>query len=215
MNFPEKHIPIGLHKHEQEVQKTKMRKHNHDFTETHKKQFASEYHANYNKAQDPSSLRQALSAKELQQKVVDLRKSHVVLGEDFNAMRSIAQTDYQSKKGGLVKPANDNVAIRRTNFQLGNAGGDMASMYQQSFVPHTAQRSESDGALMKDLRGNYFDKYIVSYNSNSQSLYSWTRSSYLCKHDGSFIQRSTSRLQTASDLEPQSSKESLPNWTAG
>jgi hypothetical protein len=132
INFPEKHIPIGLHKHEQEVQKTKMRKHNHDFTETHKKQFASEYHANYNKAQD------------------------------LNAMRSIAQTDYQSKKGGFVKPANDNVAIRRTNFQLGNAGGDMASMYQQSFVPHAAQRSESDGALMKDLRGNYFDKYIVS-----------------------------------------------------
>jgi len=167
-NFPEKHIPIGLHKQEQEEQKNKMRKHNHDFTETHKKQFASEYHANYNKLNDPSCLKQALSARELQQKVVDLRKSHVVLGEDFNPMKSIAQIDYQSKKGGLVKPANDNVNIRRTNFQLGNASNDMASMYQQSFVPHAAQRSESQGALMKDLRATHFSlgQEAPTYSSN-------------------------------------------------
>lgn len=155
INFPEKHIPVGLHKHEQEVQKNKMRKHNHDFTETSKKQFASEYHANY-KANDPQSLKQALSARELQQKVVDLRKSHVVLGEDFNPMRSIAQIDYQSKKTGLVKPANDNVNIRRTNFQLGTAPADLASMYQQSFVPHATQKNEHQGSLMNDLRATHF-----------------------------------------------------------
>jgi len=156
INFQEKHIPIGLHKHEQEVQKNKMRKHNHDFTETSKKHFASEYHANYNKLNDPASLKQALSARELQQKVVDLRKSHVVLGEDFNPMRSVAQIDYQSKKTGLVKPANDNVNIRRTNFQLGTAPANFASMYQENFVPHPSTKSELQGGLMKDLRATHF-----------------------------------------------------------
>jgi hypothetical protein len=156
INFPEKHIPVGLHKQEQEEQKNKMRKHNHDFTETSKKQFASEYHATYNKLNDPASLKQALSARELQQKVVDLRKSHVVLGEDFHPMKSIAQIDYQSKKGGLVKPANDNVNIRRTNFQLGVTPNEFASMYQQSFVPHPAQKSELQGSLMKELRATHF-----------------------------------------------------------
>jgi len=168
INFQEKHIPIGLQKHEQEVQKNKMRKHNHDFTETNKKMFSSEYNNHFNKQYDPKSLKPALSAKELQQKVIDLRKSHVVLGEDFNPMRSIAQIDYQSKKTGLVAPANDNVNIRRTNFQLGVAEPDYASMYQANFVPHPTQKSEYQANLGQDLRATHFSlgQENATYASN-------------------------------------------------
>ena len=157
-DFQEKYIPYGLHKQEQEEQKNKMRKHNHDFTETNKKHFASEYNANYSKTADADSLKQGLTAQELRQKVVDLRKSHVVLGEDFKPMKSIAQTDYVSKQGHILPPANDNVAIRRTNFQLGNEQGDMASIYQSYYVKHPKQKTESLGALGQDLRGI---KYLI------------------------------------------------------
>jgi len=133
-----------------------MRKHNHNFTETDKKHFSSEYHANYNKLTDPTSLKQGLSPEELRQKVVDLRKSHVVLGEDFKPMRSIAQSDYVSKQSHILPPANDNVNIRRTNFQLGNEQGDMASIYQSYYVKHPKQKTESLGALGQDLRGTHF-----------------------------------------------------------
>lgn len=152
--FQEKYIPVGLHKHEQEVQKNKMRKHNHDFTETHKKQFSSEYNANFNKQNDPNSLKQALTSQELRQKVIDLRKSHVVLGEDYKPMQSVAQADYQSKQGSYVAPANDNVNIRRTNFKLGVTQDDYVSMNQQYYVAHPTQKSEFQGALGQDLRGN-------------------------------------------------------------
>jgi len=172
-NFQEKHIPVGLHKQEQEEQKNKMRKHNHDFTETSKKHFSSEYNTNFNKQNDPSSLRQALSAKELQQKVVDLRKSHVILGEDFNPMRSIAQIDYQSKQGGLVAPANDNVNIRKTNFQLGVAPGEFASMYRDNYVAHPPQKSEYQGALIQELRATHFSlgQENPVYSSNMGASY--------------------------------------------
>jgi len=155
-NFQEKHIPMNLHKQEQEEQKNKMRKHNHDFTETHKKQFSSEYNHNYNKQGDPASLKQALTSSELRQKVIDLRKSHVVLGEDYNPMRSIAQIDYQSKQSASVAPANDNVNIRKTNFQLGVAPNEFASMYQQAYVPHPTQQSNYQAALGQDLRATHF-----------------------------------------------------------
>jgi len=156
INFQEKHVSHDQNKMEQEIQKTKMRKHNHDFSETSKKQFSSEYNSHFNKQNDPTSLKQALSAQELKQKVVDLRKSHVVLGGDYNPMKSIAQTDYQSKQGSYVAPANDNVAIRKTNFKLGVAPNEFASMYQQNFVAHPTQKSESQGGLMKDLRATHF-----------------------------------------------------------
>jgi len=156
VNFPEKHVSHDQNKLEQEIQKTKMRKHNHDFAETNKKQFSSEYNSHFNKQNDPNSLKQALSAQELKQKVVDLRKSHVVLGGDYNQMRSIAQTDYQSKQAGYVAPANDNVNIRRTNFKLGVAPNEFASSYQQNFVPHPAQKAELQGGLIKDLRATHF-----------------------------------------------------------
>ena len=144
---------MNLHKQEQEEQKVKMRKHNHDFAETSKKQFSSEYNHNFNKQGDPASLKQALTSSELRQKVIDLRKSHVVLGEDYNPMRSIAQIDYQSKQSAAVAPANDNVNIRKTNFQLGVAPNDFNSMYQQTYVPHPAQQSNYQAALGQDLRG--------------------------------------------------------------
>jgi len=139
-----------------------MRKHNHDFTETNKKHFASEYHAHFNKQVDPNSLKQGLSAQELRQKVVDLRKSSVVLGGDHKPMQSIAQQDFQFRPGTIEKAANDNVNIRRTNFQLGNENGDMASMYQSYFVKHPKAKVESLGALGQDLRGtlNYFENSL-------------------------------------------------------
>lgn len=152
LTFQEKPIPTQQ-KFEQEVQKTKMRKHNHDFAETNKNQFSSEYNKNFNRLTDPASLKQALSAQELKQKVIDLRKSHVVLGGDHRPMHSIAQLDYQSKQGDLVAPANDNVNIRRTNFQLGTAPAEFGSLYQQNFVAHPTQKSELQGSLAKDLRG--------------------------------------------------------------
>ncbi len=152
-DFQEKYIPAGLHKREQEEQKNKMRKHNHDFTETTKKHFSSEYNNNYNKEQDVSSLKQGLTPQELRQKVIDLRKSHVVLGEDYKPMQSLAQADYQSKQAHILPPANDNVNIRRTNFKLGNDQGDLASMYQSYYVKHPKQKTESFEALGQDLRG--------------------------------------------------------------
>jgi len=133
-----------------------MRKHNHDFTETHKKQFNSEYHNNFNKQIDPSNLKQGLSAQELLQKVVDLRKSHVVLGEDFNPMQSIAQKDYQFRAGTIEKACNDNVAIRKTNFQLGVQGPDFNSMYSSYYVPHADSRVELNKELIADLRASHF-----------------------------------------------------------
>jgi len=154
--FQEKYIPVGLHKREQEEQKNKMRKHNHDFTETHKKQFSSEYNNNFNKQIDPNSLKQALTSQELRQKVIDLRKSHVVLGEDYKPMQSVAQADYQSKQSHFVAPANDNVNIRRTNFQFGVTQDEYVSMSQQYFVAHPPQKSNFQGALGQDLRASHF-----------------------------------------------------------
>jgi len=155
-NFTEKYIPIGQQRQEQEEQKNKMRKHNHDFTETNKKHLTSEYHAHFNKQNDPNSLKQGLSPAELRQKVIDLRKSHVVLGGDHKPMQSIAQQDYQFRPGTILPAANDNVNIRRTNFKLGTEQGDMASLYHSEFVKHPKSKPESLGALGQDLRATHF-----------------------------------------------------------
>jgi len=174
VNFPEKHIPMNLHKQEQEVQRSKMRKHNHDFTETQRKMFSSEYNNNFNKANDPNSLKQALTGQEIRQKVIDLRKSHVILGEDYRAMTSIAQGDYTSKQGSFVPPSNDNVNIRRTNFQLGVNKDDFASSYQESFIRHPlSQRANLHESLGKELRSTHFSfgQDAPLYASNSSASF--------------------------------------------
>lgn len=172
-NFQQKHVSIALQKQEQEEQKNKMRKHNHNFNETSKKQFSSEYNTKFNKAIDPENFKQGLTAEQLQQKVVDLRKSHVVLGEDYKPMQSIAQADYTAKPITRIGAANDNVAIRRTNFQLGQTPAQYSSVYQDNFVPHAAQKSEFQGNLGTDLRASHFTlgQEEPMYATNTASAY--------------------------------------------
>ena len=135
--------------------RSKMIKHNHNFTEIEGKQYSSEYNKNYNKEMDPNFLKQGLTGEQLKQKVIDLRKSHVVLGEDVKQMQSIAQKDYVAKQGEGVKPANDNVAIRKTNFELGVNAPEYASMNSTYYVSHGQVKADRTvfEALRQDLRG--------------------------------------------------------------
>jgi hypothetical protein len=138
-----------------------MIKHNHNFTEIEGKQYSSEYNKNFNKEMDPQFLKQGLSGEQLKQKVVDLRKSHVVLGEDVKKMQSVAMHDYVPKNTEGVKPANDNVAIRRTNFELGVNQPEYASMSSTYYVEHPNVKADRTvfEALRQDLRGEYFFRF--------------------------------------------------------
>jgi hypothetical protein len=133
-----------------------MIRHNHDFTETHNKNYSSVYNATFNKEIDPAHLRQGLTGDQLKQKVVELRKSHVVFGADQHPMKTIAMNDYQSKAGDLLKPANDNVAIRKTNFVLGTNKNEYSTTHNDFY---SEQELPKDNyamfeALKTDLRGN-------------------------------------------------------------
>jgi hypothetical protein len=132
-----------------------MIKHNHNFTETHGKNYSSQYNNTFNKPIDPESLHQGLTGEQLRQKVVELRKSHVVFGQDMQPMKTVAMKDYIAKNSNFIPPANDNVAIRRTNFVLGETEPTYKSVNAEYF---TKQELPKDNyalfqALKTDLRG--------------------------------------------------------------
>ena len=155
LEYTEKAQSIEQFREEQDLQRAKMRKHYHDFNETDKKNYTSVYGHEYNRQFDPKDLRQGLTQKELQQKVVDLRKSHVVLGGDNRQMISVQKVDYKVKEGHIEPPANDNVAIRRTNFVIGTDAPDFYTVNSQYFVKHPVTVTENFNSLGTDLRGNF------------------------------------------------------------
>jgi hypothetical protein len=153
--FQEKYNSIAKQREEQEAARAKMIKHNHQFAETQQKMYSSEYNKNFNKEYDAASLRQGLTAEQIRQKVVDLRKSHVILGEDHKPMQSVAMRDYKAKNSDYVPPANDNVAIRRTNFILGTNPTEYQTVTSSYYVEHPIEASDKTvfEALRNDLRG--------------------------------------------------------------
>jgi hypothetical protein len=148
---------IERQREEQEEAKNKMIKHNHDFTETHAKNYSSVYNATFNKEIDPAHLHQGLTGDQLKQKVVELRKSHVVFGADQHPMKTVAMIDYPSKSGEMLPPSNDNVAIRKTNFVLGSNKNEYSTTHNDYF---SEQELPKDNyalfeALKTDLRGTF------------------------------------------------------------
>jgi len=110
----------------------------------------------------------------LKQKVIDLRKSNVIFGADRHPMTSIHRSDFNSKQALLLPPANDNVAIRRTNFCLGDTKPEFESMSQAYFIHHTnAEKPVSNKELAIELRATHFvlGGEQPSYSSNTGAAF--------------------------------------------
>lgn len=154
--FDAKESNIARQKEEQEEARAKMIKHNHDFTETTAKQYSSAYNSTFNRNIDPASLHQGLTGDQLRQKVVELRKSSVILGADHKPMLSVSKADFKPKHGEYIPPANDNVAIRRTNFILGDNQTNYTTVTADYYVPQELPKDNYAlfEALKVDLRGN-------------------------------------------------------------
>mmetsp|Transcript_4969 Transcript_4969/g.4173 ORF Transcript_4969/g.4173 Transcript_4969/m.4173 type:complete len:201 (+) Transcript_4969:422-1024(+) len=149
--------------------------HSHNFNEIGNKARHSEYVSNYNKTANPDVLKQGLSAKELKDKVVSLRKSHINLGEDNRNLQSVSQKDFTKQGFDNVRPANDNVAIRRTNFILGDTDNGYNTVSADYFVQHPYQSRDMEvfNALKKDLRTHHFNfgQENPNYATNNRQTY--------------------------------------------
>jgi hypothetical protein len=169
-------LTIARQKQEQEDQKNKMRKHNFVFGETDKPHYSSVYNKEYNKEFNPDDFKQGLSAEALKQKVVDLRKSTVCFGADQHPMTSIHMSDYTSKNAHLLPPANDNVAIRKTNFVLGETPTDFQSVSQHYYVEHRdAEKPVCNKELSRELRATHFSLGQVGPQYASNAMASFQR----------------------------------------
>jgi hypothetical protein len=139
-------------KKEQRAQVNKMRQHNHEFRDLKQPMLNSSYNQSFNKEFSPSDLAQASSKEDLKKKVVDLRQTNLVLGQDPNKINSTSRASYVHHKD--ARPVNpDPNKWQLTSFSLGNQVNEPKTISQEYFVEHPpGQKSEEMARLKADLR---------------------------------------------------------------
>lgn len=139
-------------KKEQSAQVSKMRQHNHEFRDLKLPMFTSSYNQNYNRAFTPGELAQGSTKEDLQKKVVGLRQTNLVLGQDGDKINSTSRASYVAHRD--AQPVNpDPNKWHKTSFSLGNQVNDSKTVSQEYYVEHPpGQKSEEMARLKADLR---------------------------------------------------------------
>lgn len=132
--------------------KNKLRKHNFQVGDSAAKTAHSVYEAAY--VAHPIDQFNAPNSEELKKKVVELRNTNLVLGQDPAHNMSTMRADYSKKEGGPIKLNRAN--LQKTHFLLGEEPMNLTSMNRTDFkAPRTdpnMSRDDEKRALIADLR---------------------------------------------------------------
>ena len=134
-----------------------MRKHNFELGNSKVNQRSSTYNQAYQPS-DPEIYNQGPSKAELKQKMLDLRNTHLVLGQDPKNMVTTMKNDFSKRENPNTMAKLDRVALQQSHFHLGNQVSDMESMNRMSYVTHKHGNEDIEAEkerLMADLRSNF------------------------------------------------------------
>lgn len=134
-------------------QTNKMRKHNFSIANGQEvRPQASTYLRHYQGEQGEGDTR-GMSKEELQQKLIELRNTHMVLGQDKPTNLSTMKRDYTKKKGDRVEL--NRMALQKSHFDLGDTPQNLQSVNRMTYVAHQNQGPQNQmekQKLIDDLR---------------------------------------------------------------
>lgn len=105
-----------------------------------------------------------MSKEDLKQRLIDLRNTNMILGQDKPTMVSTMREHFGSKEGDRVEL--DRKALQKTNFTLGDARADLQSINRAVYVAHPPQQQinlEEKQKLINDLRSKRMCKCRPSF----------------------------------------------------
>jgi hypothetical protein len=142
--------------------RNKLRKHNFEIGDTTSKLGNTVYDNTY----IPHPVGAAPNADELRQKVVELRKTNLVLGEDPNTAASTMKTHYQKIEGH--EPIKLNRAqLQKTHFDIGNEPRQLNTINRTFYKAHKHDPNSTTEmekkVLMDDLRSKLTAKGRTSF----------------------------------------------------
>lgn len=192
-NYPEKPLPQNMKENKQRLT-NKMRKHNFKIGDG-KSSFPNTSYGRQFKAIPPNAIEKGLSKEELKQKVINLRNTNMILGQDRPVQVSTMRDAYKKLQMEPIKL--NRTALQKTHFSLGNDVNDMQSVNRMTYKAKWApgHNNEEKEKLMADLRSKFSKKKGSIFNPPRSSLEPWRRQLRLCfsKQEGLY---STPRCQT-------------------
>ena len=147
--YTKKHTDIDTDNSEK--LRNKLRKHNFAIGEKNGPTGSTMYDTTY----IPHPVGAAPNAEELKKKVVELRNTNLVLGQDANTGASTMKTDYQ-KVEGFVPTKLNRAQLQKTHFHVGDEPRQLNTINRTFFKAHKNDPNNSleaeKKALMDDLR---------------------------------------------------------------
>lgn len=149
--YTKKRVDLDLKNSEQ--LRNKLRKHNFQIGEPDAKLANTMYETAYIK--HPVDMANLPNSEQLKKKVVELRNTNLILGQDPSYNTTTMQADYQKVKN--FEPSKLNRAqLQKTHFDLGGFEPDMTSMNRTYFKAHKYDPTNSveneKRELIADLR---------------------------------------------------------------
>ncbi|CAK65311.1 unnamed protein product (macronuclear) [Paramecium tetraurelia] len=161
--YNEKPLQPGL-QNEQEIQKTKMRSHHHNFAETTHKMMQSNYYEQY----QPQQLE---PKQDVTERARQLRVSNIFLGQEQLPMITASQ-EYHNKKEGGLQPSYQS-AFQTKNFNLGTALPEYQTINQEYYQRYQVTSNPFAEENRQNLRATHFTlgKDNQPYSSETKSHY--------------------------------------------
>lgn len=141
-------------KNEQDFQRSKMRRHHHNFEETKQKMMTTHYNQEYNREYPRDALLQGISKEDLLKKVVELRNSHIVFGKENVPYKTVQSASYNQKPINPFERV-QNKEITKTNFILGDHRPDYQTLNQQFYTEQPYSKNTLAEETKRELRGYY------------------------------------------------------------
>lgn len=151
--YTKKHVDVDTKNSEQ--LKNKLRKHNFTITDPSYKLANTVYETTY--TPHPKETLNMPNSEELKKKVIELRNTNLVLGQDKPYNTTTMQADYQ-KITNFEPSRLDRAKLQKTHFELGNDPRQLTSINRTYFKAHKYDPANSVEAekreLMEDLRSS-------------------------------------------------------------
>lgn len=157
-------------------QVNKMRKHNFELGNSNKTYRTSAYGSSYQPV-DKNILTGGPSKEQLKERMLELRETHLVLGQDPKQHQTTMKQAYTYDPNFQSGPVKLNrSALQGSHFDLGHANNDMQSMNRVSYQNpehDNAASNEEKERLMRELRSHHFSlgDQEADYGTQSKVAY--------------------------------------------
>jgi len=157
--YTQKNLDSNLVASKQE-QVNKMRKHNFELGNSNKTYRTSAYGSSYLPI-DPNFNASGPSKEALKERMLELRETHLVLGQDPKQHQTTMKNAYTHNPNYQAGPKKlDRAALQGSHFDLGHLENDMQSMHRVSYNNPKYENAEADAAekkrLMHELRSHHY-----------------------------------------------------------